>query len=98
MDIVIKELRVQQFQRESHEDAEARIVEELIYEARILNKLGDHPGLPLLFGVCSKGTPYRLIMQFHGDKDGNSLSISSALSKKNITDQATWTRIIVKIT
>lgn len=97
MDIVIKELRVQQFQRESHEDAEARIVEELIYEARILNKLGDHPGLPLLFGVCSKGTPYRLIMQFHGDKDGNSLSISSALSKKNITDQATWTRIIVKI-
>lgn len=96
MDIVIKELRVQQFQRESHKDAEARIVEELIYEARILNKLGVHPGLPLLFGVCSKSAPYRLIMQFQGDKDGNSLSISSALSKKEITDPATLKRIIVK--
>ena len=35
-------------------------------------------------------------MQFHREKEGNSLSISSALSKKTITDQATWTRIIVK--
>lgn len=96
MDVVVKELRVQQFQHESHEDAAERTVNELIYEARILNKLGDHPGLPLLFGVCSKERPYRLIMQFHGEKEGNSLSISSTLSKKTITDQATWTRIIVK--
>ena len=96
MDIVIKELRVQQFQRESHKDAKARIVKELIYEAHILNKLGDHPGLPLLFGVCSNSAPDHLIMQFQEDKDGNSLSISSALSKKEITDPATLKRIIVK--
>ena len=68
LDVVVKELRVQQFKRESNEDAEERTVNELIYEARILNKLGDHPGLPLVFGVCSKDRPYRLIMQFHGEK------------------------------
>ena len=48
LDVVVKELHVQQFQRESHEDAEERTANELIYEVRILNKLGDHPGLPLV--------------------------------------------------
>ena len=96
IDVVVKELRVKQLQRESREQAEARVVEELVYEARILNKLGDHPGLPLLFGVCTKRAPYRLIMQFHGNQDGSSLIIHSALSDKSIPDKMTWTRIIVK--
>jgi len=52
-----KRAPVQQFQHESH-----------IHKAPILNKLGDHPGLPVLFGMCMKGMPYRLIKQFYGDE------------------------------
>ena len=94
--VVVKELRVKQLQLESREEAEARVARELIYEARILNKLGDHPGLPLLFGVCTERAPYRLIMQFHGNQDGTSFTISTALSNKRIPDKMTWTRIIAK--
>ena len=94
--VVVKELHVNQFQLESREEAEERIARELICEVRILNKLGDHPGLPLLFGVCTERTPYRLIMQFHGNQDGTSFTISTALSNKRIPDKTTWTRIIAK--
>ena len=94
--MVVKELRVTQLQRESREEAEARVAQELIYEARILNKLGDHPGLPLLFGMCTERTPYRLIMQFHGNQDDTSYTISAVLSKKRIPDKMTRTRIIAK--
>ena len=85
--VVVKELRVKQLQLESREEAEARVARELIYEARILNKLGDHPGLPLLFGVCTERAPYRLIMQFHGNQDGTSFTISTALSNKTNSRQ-----------
>lgn len=61
-----------------------------------MTKLGDHPGLPLLFGVCSERAPYRIIMQFHGSQDGSSMTIANALAKKQITDKATWTRVICK--
>ena len=96
LSVVVKELRVKQLQRESREEAEARVSEELVYEARILNKLGDHPGLPLLFGVRRERAPYRLIMQFHGNQDGSSHTISTALVKRLIPDKVTWTNIIVK--
>ena len=69
-----------------------RVAQELIYEVRILIKLGVHPGLPLLFGVCKERTPYHLIMQFHGNQDGTSFTISTALSNKRIPKM--WTRII----
>lgn len=70
--------------------------EELIYEACIMTKLGDHPGLPLLFGVCSERAPYRIIMQFHGSQDGSSMTIANVLAKKQITDKATWTRVFAR--
>ena len=35
-------------------------------------------------------------MQFHGNQDGSSLTIHSALSNKSIPDKMTWPRIIVK--
>lgn len=76
IDVVIKDLHVQQVQCESCEDAECEV--------------------PLLFGVCTKGAPYRLIMQFHGYEYGSSPTISSALTKKEIPDKITWKRILVK--
>ena len=66
------------------------------YEARILNKPGDHPGPPLLVGECTELTHYRLIIQFHGNQQGTSFTTSTVLSKKRIPDKMTWTRIIAK--
>ena len=35
-------------------------------EAKIICKLGDHQGLALLFGVCSKEKTVYLVLLFHG--------------------------------
>ena len=96
IDVVVKEFRLRYYNNGSKKEAETRVREELIYEARIMTKLGDHPGLPLLFGVCSERAPYRIIMQFHGSQDGSSMTIANVLAKKQITDKATWTRVICK--
>ena len=62
-----------------------------------IRKLGDHPGVPLLFGVCTKRAPLHIIMQFHGDKENyKSVTICSALSRETISDRATWLNIIRK--
>ena len=82
MNVVVKSLHIHEGKGENRNQAENRVRQELIYEARIVNKLGYHPCLPLLFGVCSEAPPFRLILQFHGDKKTHSsLTISSALSK-----------------
>ena len=98
MNIVVKSLHVHEGKGENRQQAENRIRQELIYEARIVNKLGHHPCLPLLFGVCSEAPPFRLILQFHGDKKTHrSLTISSALSKSIMSDKVCWVEIIKKI-
>lgn len=73
---------MKQLQCESREEAEARVAQELTYEEHILNKPSDHPGPPLLVGVCTERTHYLLIMQFHGDQEGTPYTISTVLSKK----------------
>lgn len=40
--------------------------QEVLHEGRMLRMLGDHPNLPLLFGVMPQREPYTLVMQFHG--------------------------------
>ena len=98
LDVVVKQLNLKKYNRETQEDAETRVRKELIYEARIINKLGDHPGLPLLFGVCSKRAPFRLVMQFHGVKDrSSSFTISSALTKMAISAKTVWLDVIRKV-
>ena len=80
---------MKQLQLESQEEAEARVAQEPTYEAHILNKLGDHPGLPLLIGVCTECTPYPLIIQFHGNQDGTSFTTSTAFPNKQTPDKMT---------
>ena len=87
--VVVEELRVKQLQRESREEAEPRVAQKLIYEARILNNPGDHPGPPLLVWVCTERTHYRLMMQFHGNQEGTSYTISTVLLKKRVLDKMT---------
>ena len=95
---MVKTLRVRQMQGESVGDAEKRVRNELLYEVRIITKLGDHPGLPPIYDVCSQMQPFRLVMQFRGDKmDNSSLTISSVLSRKMRISKAHWFEIIANI-
>ena len=97
MEVVSKNFIVKASRGETPGQAEDRVRQELIYEARIIRKLGDHPGVPLLFGVCSERAPFHLIMQFHGDRRNHkSLTIHHALSNGTISDRVTWIDIIRK--
>jgi len=54
---------------------------EVIHEANVLHALGDHPNLPLLFGICSVKEPYCLVLQFHGTEE-ESLTLQKATRRK----------------
>ena len=56
-----------------------------LHEANILCTLGDHPNLPLLFGVQIKKPPFCLVTQFHGDKEG-SLTLWRAAPKLELSN------------
>ena len=56
------------------------VCEDVTNEAHILTSL-CHPYLPLLFGVCLKEEPYRLVMQFH-ETDGKSVTLFQELRVK----------------
>ena len=65
------------------------------HEANVLLQLGDHPGIPLLFGVCLKEMPVCIVMKFHGDgKD--SLTVYKAAKEKLINDQKHWNTILIE--
>lgn len=40
----------------------------LLQEARVINAMGDHPRLPMFFGVISEMEPFCVVNQFHGVK------------------------------
>ena len=97
MEVVSKNFVVRASRGETHGLAEDRVRQELVYEARIIRRLGDHPGIPLLFGVCSERAPFHIIMQFHGDRENyKSVTLHRALSSETISERATWLDIIRK--
>ena len=66
------------------------------HEANVLLQLGDHPGIPLFFGVCLKEKPVSIVMKFHGDgKD--SLTVYKASKNKLISEQKEWNTILIEI-
>lgn len=63
------------------------------HEADVLLRLGDHPGIPLLFGVCLKEKPVSIVMKFHGDgKD--SLTVYKAAKNNLISEKKEWNTIL----
>ena len=62
------------------------------HEARVLLNLGDHPGIPLLFGVSLKGVPVSLVLKFHGNGD-ESLAVNKAAKNKIVSVKRDWNRI-----
>lgn len=63
------------------------------HEARVLLKLVDHPGVPLLFGVQLKEMPTSIVMKFHGDGD-ESLTIYKAAKYSKVTEKQEWNRLL----
>lgn len=50
----------------------------------MIGQLGDHRGLPLLFGVITKSLPLRLITQFHGQNKSCS-TLHKVIKKGHLT-------------
>ena len=71
---------------------ERQIKEDVLYEAAVISRLGDHPGLPILFGITTQTAPYRLITQFHGEKN-KSLIVWKAIRKLTL-GQSCWFNVL----
>ena len=71
---------------------EGQIKEDVPCEAAIISRLGDHPGLPLLLGICTQTMPYRLVAQLHGEKK-KSLTLWRAIKKVKL-DKRCWFAIL----
>jgi len=68
------------------------VKKEVLHEATMITYLGDHPCLPLLFGVVTRSLPLCLVTQFHGKKE-QSLTLSRAVRKKELGNQ-NWLEIL----
>ena len=71
---------------------EGQVNEDVLCEAAIISRLGDHPGLPLLLGICTQTMPYRLVAQLHGEKK-KSLTLWRAIKKVKL-DKRCWFAIL----
>lgn len=64
-------------------------------EARVIMSLGDHKGLPLLFGICRETLPVCLVLLFHGVKDATLTLFKAA--EKDLLDAKAWYTVFLKI-
>ena len=70
---------------------------EAAYEARVIQRLGDHPGIPLLFGVMLQQRKVGIIMQFHGNEDGQSLTIYKAAKHGIVKEEEAWNAVFCNV-
>ena len=82
---------VKEFRMNSNK-SRSEVKRELLREARMVNHLGAHQNLPLLFGVLIKGEQLMPIMQFHRER-GKSVTLSVAIKKKKLV-KSEWLDII----
>ena len=60
---------------------------------QVLQKSGDHPGIPLLFGVVLKKKPVSLVLKYHGE-GGESPTVYKAVKNSSVSEQKDWKRIL----
>ena len=70
--------------------------EDVRNEAMILSRL-CHPCLPYLFGVCTKNTPYKLVLQFHGINLQTVTLSKEICEKKVILCSKTWLILLYQL-
>ena len=80
--VAVKEFK----SRQSRSDKEVK--HKVLNEAQMISHFCDHRGLPLLFGVITKSTPFCLLTQFHGNKI-QSLKLYKAMKRLEL-DKPYW--------
>ena len=90
--MVVKEIKVKDSSKREIERAK----QEVLNEASVLADLGDHPGIPHLFGVCSLQAPFYLVLQ-HLAVEGSSVTLSKAAATSIIADVSECTEILRQI-
>ena len=78
------EVIVKQMTHNETEADKGRAKRDLLHEANIVSALGDHPNLPMIFGVVTKTLPLCLVTQFHGVQE-QSLTLHKAADANLLT-------------
>ena len=68
---------------------------EAAHEAQVILELGDHPGIPLLFGAKSQQQPVSIMLKFHGN-GSKSLTLLNAAKKRKIAKED-WKKIFCDV-
>ena len=89
--VVVKENKMKD---ESCKETE-RARKEVLHEAAIIADIGDHPGIPYLFGSCTDRVRYYLVLQCHF-MEGCSITLSKAMSTRVITRSKEFVEILKK--
>jgi len=79
-----------------HKNNLSLLQKEVRIEANVLMKLGDHPGIPLLFGVCLNEKPISILIEFHGDGK-ESVTLYKAAKTKAMSQKQEWQAILCEI-
>lgn len=69
---------------------------QLEHEATVMHDIGDHPGVPFLYGICSKNNTYMLIMQCC-TYNGNVMTLNDATESQKL-QCCTWLNVLIKLT
>lgn len=77
-------VRVKQMIHNNTLEDQDRARKNLLHKAKIISSLGDHPNLPMIFGVVTKSLPFCLVTQFHGVKEA-SLTLHQAANTNMLT-------------
>ena len=90
---MIKEYQGRSSARDSNNNL-ALLKREARHEVHVLQELGDHPGVPFLFGFLLKEKPVSIVLKFHGDGD-ESLTVYKAAKNNKVATQKEWNRILL---
>ena len=88
-------MAMKEYKIRSESTSVADLKREVLHEANMLNHLGNHRGLPLLFGVIANKMPLRLVTQFHGHKK-QSVTLRKGLKHLKL-DKPSWQGILKNI-
>lgn len=92
--VVIKEYKARTHMNGEHDSLE-RLRRAARHEARVIKQLGDHPGIPWLFGVCTAKMPVSIVMKFHNDGE-ESVTIYKAAKDKKVAEARKWNGIFLE--
>ena len=92
--VVIKEYKARTHMNGEHDSLE-RLRRAARHEARVIKQLGDHPGIPWLFGVCTTKMPVSIVMKFHNDGE-ESVTIYKAAKDKKVAEAKKWNGIFLE--